>query len=712
MKRAAAAILALGIVSAASSAEAQRASRPAVGQASETVRPELAKRLAILTIEDARYPTSAELKLLVNYARGLGRASDTSEALLARRMALRALGRFERRDLIPVLTGFLNDVAPMRREAELGLLLTLRAHARSNPDSEIETSVNGLVALPAAPVILGQLPYTHPQQFENAENRLRSLLNDVKGPRAEAARALEALARRNRRLGRLNEETISLLRNGATRTLPGMTRDDDPIVYNSMAALLAAGEVDAELIASAFREDSDEVRRLGALALYGAASIDAAMRTTLTQEALKDPSWTVRYEALRAWIRREASAHGCGPIVDALLDPSTHIALAAIDALGERCPKDESITVRLASQLRTPPTTGEWHREAHAVVAIARRDPERAATALPMFTKHPTWQVRMYAATAASLLKDADTLNALAYDDNDNVRHAALPPLRVLKGPESDGAFIAALDRDDYQLLLSVATTLKGAPRTKELLAALVSALDRVTSQKKETSRDTRLALIERIAEQGGRDQATVFERLLTDYDPEIAALAAAKLTALTGRAAVAAPRLLPRPPPPTGRELEEIHLVARVELDTGRFFDIACAGSEAPLAFVRFVRLVRSEYYDGLTFHRVVPNFVVQGGSPQANEYGGAAIFMRDEIGYVSNTSGTVGLSTRGRDTGDAQFFVNLVDNGRLDFDYTVFGKVVRGDGVDTIQEGTTIRRIRMVPPPTPETGIIRRIR
>jgi peptidyl-prolyl cis-trans isomerase B (cyclophilin B) len=442
--------------------------------------------------------------------------------------------------------------------------------------------------------------------------------------------------------------------------------------------------------------------------LYGAASIDPASRTELTRVALRDLAGSVRYQALRAWVRRETTEHGCGPILDALTDQSEHVALAAIDALAERCPHDESITARLTSELRTPPITGEWHRAVHGLLAIAGRDPERAATALPMFTKHPTWQVRMYAARAASLLKNAEILSALAYDDNDNVRHAALPPLRVLKGADSDTAFIAALDRSDYQLLRTVAMTLEGAPRSKHLLAALVSALERVTSQKKETSRDTRLALIERIVEQGGPDQATIFERLLTDFDPRIAAQAAAQLTALTGRAAIAAPRLLPRPPPPAKRELEE-DLVARVELDTGKFFDIEFAKADAVLSYVRFVRLVRSEYYDGLTFHRVVPNFVVQGGSPQANEYGGDALFMRDEIGYHSNAAGTVGISTRGRDTGDAQIFINLVDNARLDFDYTVFGKVVRGDGVDTIQEGTTIRRIRMVPPPPPRQPVRR---
>src|SRR5438067_1354390 len=83
-----------------------------------------------------------------------------------------------------------------------------------------------------------------------------------------------------------------------------------------------------------------------------------------------------------------------------------------------------------------------------------------------------------------------------------------------------------------------------------------------------------------------------------------------------------------------------------------------------------------RSWYYDGLTFHRVLPNFVIQGGSPGANEYVGDGPFMRDEVGR-SNTRGTVGISTRGRDTGDAQIFINLVDNQRLDHEYTVIAEV-----------------------------------
>jgi cyclophilin family peptidyl-prolyl cis-trans isomerase len=100
----------------------------------------------------------------------------------------------------------------------------------------------------------------------------------------------------------------------------------------------------------------------------------------------------------------------------------------------------------------------------------------------------------------------------------------------------------------------------------------------------------------------------------------------------------------------------------------------------------------------DGLTFHRVEPSFVIQGGSPGANEYAGDGPFMRDELGGL-HRRGTIGISTRGRDTGDAQIFVNLVDNPRLDFEYTVFAHVSPDEmaAVDEIQEGARIRRIRV---------------
>ncbi len=112
-----------------------------------------------------------------------------------------------------------------------------------------------------------------------------------------------------------------------------------------------------------------------------------------------------------------------------------------------------------------------------------------------------------------------------------------------------------------------------------------------------------------------------------------------------------------------------------------------------APTAVARFVAQVNGGEWNGRTFHRVEPGFVVQGGSPAANEYAGAADFARDEFSSLSHVRGTIGISTRGPDTGDGQIFINLVDNARLDFAYTVLGSLTGDSGlIDDIVEGEVI--------------------
>jgi cyclophilin family peptidyl-prolyl cis-trans isomerase len=113
----------------------------------------------------------------------------------------------------------------------------------------------------------------------------------------------------------------------------------------------------------------------------------------------------------------------------------------------------------------------------------------------------------------------------------------------------------------------------------------------------------------------------------------------------------------------------------------------------------LQFTRLAESGYYNGLSIHRVVPTFVLQGGSPGANEYIGHPNHMRDELGTWPHVRGAMGISTRGRDTGDAQFFLDLIDNPRLDHDYTVFGQAITGmDAADRILEGDVIESIQIL--------------
>ncbi|MFY7921369.1 MAG: peptidylprolyl isomerase, partial [Gemmatimonas sp.] len=123
---------------------------------------------------------------------------------------------------------------------------------------------------------------------------------------------------------------------------------------------------------------------------------------------------------------------------------------------------------------------------------------------------------------------------------------------------------------------------------------------------------------------------------------------------------------------------------------------ELALLPDVAPAAVHTFVRLAEGGAYSGKTWHRIVPNFVVQGGSPGADEYDPATTyFMRDEVG-ARNLRGTFGISTRGRDTGDGQLYINHVNNMRLDHDYTVFATTTRGlDVLDAIQEGDVIESV-----------------
>lgn len=209
------------------------------------------------------------------------------------------------------------------------------------------------------------------------------------------------------------------------------------------------------------------------------------------------------------------------------------------------------------------------------------------------------------------------------------------------------------------------------------------------------------MALLRLVAGQGGPEFADRLMPFLADFDEVVAAEAADVLRGWTGAVYEVRPEPPSRLARPARDDLDamEDHFVV-LHMARGGEIAVELLPSVAPTNAYRFYRLARDGYFDGLTFHRVEPNFVIQGGSPGANEYAGDGPFTRDEIGRISHWRGTVGLSTRGRDTGDGQIFVNLVDNVRLDHDYTVFGTVVSGlDTVDEVRPGDVIDHVEIRP-------------
>jgi cyclophilin family peptidyl-prolyl cis-trans isomerase len=292
----------------------------------------------------------------------------------------------------------------------------------------------------------------------------------------------------------------------------------------------------------------------------------------------------------------------------------------------------------------------------------------------------------------------------MALDQHANVRSEAVTALIRVAGHAAAPVYYAGLAHSDYNLVRVSAGGFRQSPERARASQALLAALARITGERKETSRDARVALLDRIGELALPSDSTALRPYLRDFDPAVADRAARILSTWTARAVQPAPvRLAAADAPPIDAGIQpgtRLRFIMSPSAGSG-VFEMVLLSDEAPYTAARLVRLARAGYYNGLTFHRVAPNFVVQGGSPGANEYVGDGPFMRDEIWMHSHERGAVGISTRGRDTGDAQIFINTVDNPRLDFDYTVFARLTYGiEAVDGILEGDTIERVDVIPP------------
>jgi len=653
-------------------------------------------------------------------------AGDAQDATSELARKVRVLGRIERpavvKDILPLLP---HGRVEVRREAANALgqaLFTVPRTGATPPPPELATVTQALLArLRLEPdaltrgivgETLGRLPHRAPPAMREVEQALRARLQDAHpAASAGAAKGLDALIRHTGKVQPPEAATIIQLR--AAATMGSDPSDADLALVRRLAwlALAAAGPVDIATIERGFDDPDLQVRRRVILAAATAQATDAQRRALLAR-ALADPAFQVRYEAVRAYSRL-LQPQDCAPILAAIDDVNIHVALAAIDALGNGCPEGPNPVARLTtltsqlpkveSRSSNPESRVPWHRPAHAFVALARVAREQATPLLAVFAEHPVWQVRLYAARGAAALAAAARLERLASDADDNVRHAAVDALRTLRRHDADAIYIAALARRDYQLVMLAAQALEGSPQAATAVPALLDAFTRLSAEKRDTSRDPRMALLVRLRELGSKAEAPGLRACLGDQDPVVAAECAAILRAWTGVAVEPRPVALPTATPPRAPVPAHVPTAAapdrlRITMATG-VIEVRLFTDDAPAAAARVVELARQGYYNGLSFWRVEPGFVLQGGSPGSNEYSGDGPFMRDELGLRGNTRGTIGLSTRGRHTGDAQLFVNLLDNPRLDHDFTVLGEITSGrDVADGILEGDAITRIELV--------------
>ncbi len=612
----------------------------------------------------APVPSTTYDLLRAEHARGTDmraiHAALVSGDAVRQRLAVRAVGRFEQSALepkvIPLLTArsalvrreAVNALGQMRSRYDLTLLLT------GEKDASVRAAIYETIGrIPTAPGTSAAAATAVTAQ------RLTDGLREADAVvRAGAARGLESLLRRTARANAPSTATLRAIHDAVRSTGDADTRQ------LLLLALTAANDRDSATVAVALRDTSAEVRRVA---------------VALGRRWVDDNAPMVRWQALRvAGTCARAAAH--------VRDTSEHVALLAIDLLGEQKCTDATSLAALDSESGAGSL---WRHRAHAAVSLAKVAPSRAPAVVQRLALSTTWQARVYAANAAKLLKDSATLSALSVDKEPNVVIAAMTTREQA---------LRALFSDHAGLALAGATQLKGDANLASALPQLRVAFDRFTSMNRVSLRDPRAALLERIGEAADGPSTIWLRERLNDPDPAIASSAAQYLSKLTG--ATVSPittRFEPAAFPSVDqlRGLDGATATMRIR-DIGDV-ELALRFDDAPMAVRTFVTLASAGQFNGLTFHRIVPNFVIQGGSPGADEYDPITdTFMRDEVGLARNVRGSFGISTRGRDTGDGQIYVNLVNNFRLDHDYTVFANVTRGLAlIDRVQEGDVIESI-----------------
>ena len=136
--------------------------------------------------------------------------------------------------------------------------------------------------------------------------------------------------------------------------------------------------------------------------------------------------------------------------------------------------------------------------------------------------------------------------------------------------------------------------------------------------------------------------------------------------------------------------------LTATFDTDRGPI-KVELAADKAPLTVANFVNLAKRGFYDGLKFHRVINDFMIQGGCPQGTGTGGPGYKFEDEANNgLGHERGVLSMANAGPNTNGSQFFITHVATPWLNGKHTVFGKVVEGlDAVDAVKQGDNIKSV-----------------
>lgn len=472
---------------------------------------------------------------------------------------------------------------------------------------------------------------------------------------------------------------------------------------NALARLRAKESLDQ--IRNLLETDSEPLVRANAARVLGAAGDYTSVEALA--KAITGPELRARVAAIRALASLAQSRSGPallqrGEELRQAVPPPLNELREIATALGRVLPTSnnaEAIAF-LTSMRKAGP---------EAEIALARIAPQQYVNDPAVKNPSGDWQqlsaVAQGLGEIATLEKIPPAVKAQALAILRPLAQSAITPERamydVLQGVKAfKPADLAAIARDrlkaaDVITRAASAEILAELPPSAETTTALSAAM---TVALKDQQNDAALAIVGAL-EKSKEDAAT--SALLAAGAKGDHLVRRRALAALKGRVGVSAPTFGSVETRYTKEDYARVAArdgkqpKATLTTDKG-VITIELNPTAAPLTVDSFIKLAEAGYFNGLTFHRVVPNFVIQGGDPRGDGNGGPGYTIRCEINMLPYETGAVGMALSGKDTGGSQFFITHSPHPHLDGGYTVFARVIAGqDVVDKIERGNKIQTV-----------------
>ena len=495
---------------------------------------------------------------------------------------------------------------------------------------------------------------------------------------------------------------------GAATVVAGYLIATDPRVREDALNVLARLRAKESLrrVRKMLTDDPDSLTRANAARVLGAAA-DIASVEALTSKMFNDPDARVRVAAIRALasIAQPDSATALlsrGETLRSASPPPVNELREIAAALGRVLPNtnNEKAVDFLSTMRKTGP---------EVEMAFARIAPERYLEDPAVKSPGGDWQqvsaIAQGLGEIAGLEKIAPALKekaavqvrtlALSEQTPERAMYDVLQAFKAFKPKGLANIAETKLKATDVITRAAAADILAELPPSAQTTKALSDALTSTATDKQNDAALSIVGALEKV-----KDAEATAALLEAAKSPDHLVRRRA-IDALKGREGVTVPSVGFVKSRNTHedyvRAVGRIGKQSKAMLTTDKgVITIQFYPAEAPLTVDSFIQLAKAHFFDGITFHRVVPNFVIQGGDPRGDGNGGPGYTIRCEINTVPYDTGAVGMALSGKDTGGSQFFITHSPQPHLDGGYTVFAHVIAGqDVVDKIERGDRIRTV-----------------